>query len=158
MFTNSEALSPFIPHCLEWINTVNEGQNPFAQTEQQIEELYQLAYALYQNQQYQDACHFFRVLILVDPHRIRHWKGFAATLQMQKCYQEALDCYAAIAMRYKESCDAYFYVQVADCYFALKQGEAGLRALQDAQKVAKRNKDNKVIQHVAFMRQRWGNS
>jgi secretion system chaperone SscA len=147
--------SIFSKHVSEWMDHTIQGQNPFTKTPAECEEIYGLAYALYKNKQYQDASHFFRLLLMGQPNEIKYWKGLGASLQMQKFYDEALDCYACIQWSNPKKCDAYFYLQVADCYFALRKVELGLRSLHAAQKIAKQRKDKKVLQHVAFMQERW---
>ena len=138
-------------------NQVVAGQNPYAQvSEEKIKEIYALAYLLYHNQHYGQSSHFFRLLVMMRPSEAKFWKGFGASLQMQKDYEEALSCYLCCShfMSQKQP-DPHLYVHVADCYFALKQVKEGLKALEAAHLIAKKTHDRQILQHVAFMRNQW---
>lgn len=151
----AESASFFDHYALEWIEQLEQGNNPFVQPEEKLEKAYSFAYSLYNNQRYGDACNFFRLLTAAKPSEKKFWKGFGACLQMQKNYHEALNCYACVEMLSQGNADPYLYIQTADCYFALKQTAKGLKALDVAQKKAKRAKDQTVIDHVLFMRDIW---
>jgi secretion system chaperone SscA len=154
---SGRALSLFESTVSDWINQVIEGQNPCSQvSEKKIQEMYALAYLLYRNQHYLQSNHFFRLLVIARPSEAKFWKGFGASLQMQKDYEEALNCYLCCSylMRHDQP-DPYLYVQAADCYFALEQVEAGLKALEAARLIAEKVHDRQILQHVAFMRNRW---
>jgi secretion system chaperone SscA len=141
----------------DWIDQVMEGQNAFAQaSEEKIQELYALAYVLYCKKKYFEASHFFRLLIVVRPLTAKFWKGFGACLQMQKDYDEALNCYLCCSQLTQHGgTDPYLYVHAADCYFALNRQEEGLKALEVAHLSAKQTEDQPVLQHVALMKQMW---
>jgi type III secretion system low calcium response chaperone LcrH/SycD len=139
------------------MDQATEGQHSFAQlSEEKIQELNALAYWLYQNQHYSESSHFFRLLVMVRPLEAKFWKGLGACLQIQKDYEEALYCYFCCSQQMAQNqADPYVYVQTADCYFALKQVDEGLKALEAAHFIAKNIQDERVLQHVAVMQQRW---
>lgn len=144
----------------DWIQQVSEGHNVFTPIfEKNREEIHSLAYVLYHNQRYEESSHFFRLLTIAFPLEAKFWKGLGACLQMQKDYDEALNCYLTCSQLLKEDqLDPYLYVQVADCYFALNEVNVGLKALEKACLMAKKTDDTSILQHVAFMRQRWSQS
>jgi len=118
-----------------------------------IENLHNMAYVYYQNKYYEDADAFFRLLTKLKPENIHYWKGLGACLQMKKNYQDALLCYHHAQNILGESPDAYLYVHIADCHFAMKQSEQGFEILTLAKKRAVN--DKKIIHHIAFMHERW---
>lgn len=143
---------------VDWVKQASENNGSFSQVSQnKIEEMYALAYVLYQHQRYQDARHFFCLLTETSPNEAKFWKGFGACLQMLKDYEGALNCYCCSA-QFSKQIDPYLYVQTADCYFATKQVEAGLKALEIAGNIAKKADNKQVLQHVSFMKQIWATS
>lgn len=146
---------PMQQNFVHWITQASEQCGAFSPvSKEKIEEMYALAYVLYQNRQYQDACHFFRLLTETSPTDVKFWNGFGACLQMLKDYEGALNCYCCSA-QFSKQIDPHVYIQTADCHFALKQVEAGLKALEIAQKIAKKTENKQILQHVAFMKQIW---
>lgn len=125
-------------------------------SEKKIDEIYALAYLLYQKQHYQESSHYFRLLIVLRPAEIKFWKGMGACFQMQMEYEEALNCYMSCFQLNEENrTNPFYYVQIADCYFAQNKKDLGLEALDAAYNYAKRKNDNQILQHVKFMREIW---
>jgi len=125
-------------------------------SKEKSEEIYALAYTLYENLRYEDAGHFFRLLVASNPSEPKFWKGLGATMQMQKDYDEALNCYCCcLQFSVQKQPDPYLYLQTADCHFALKQVDEGLNTLDVAHLIAKKIGDKRVLQHVALMQQVW---
>lgn len=122
---------------------------------EKIEEVYNMAYTYYQNRYYQEADALFRILVSMSPQKAKYWKGLGACLQMKKNYKDALNCYQCAQALLKEMPDAYLDVHSADCYFALKQVEHGLKSLKMAKSKAEKIHDQKILKHVAFMQERW---
>lgn len=120
-----------------------------------MKDAYALAYTLYQNDRYLEASHIFRLLTLAHPSEPKFWNGLGAALQMQRDYQEAIHCYLHCADLAAEKTTPMLYVQMADCYFALKQKDAGLKNLEIAQTKGKKENHTAVLQHVALMQQLW---
>lgn len=153
---SSESFNHFESHVVNWVNQVAEGNNPYAHMkEEKIQEIYALAFLLYRNQRYQDASHFFRLLVASRPAETKYWKGFGACLQMQQEYEQALNCYISAQILNREQPDPYLYVYAADCYFALKRIGEGLKALKAAQLSAEEKNDQQILQHVALMHTLW---
>lgn len=151
-----EVLSLFDNHLIEWMTHLSQGDHLFAQLPpEELQEIYALAYALYGQQHYQEAGYFFRLLIVTQPTEAKYWKAFGSCLQMQKNYEEALNCYMCVYMLKGDLSDPYFYVHTADCYFALKQVELGLKALDTAYLSAKQTNHARILNHVALMREIW---
>lgn len=147
----------FKSYISEWMGPEEtlEG-DPFAQTsEEKIKELYAFAYSFYREKQYEEANPFFRFLVLCRPSEAKYWKGFAACLQMQREYEEAINCYLYAQMLNQDKPDPYLYVHAADCYLALKRVESGLKALEAARISAEDIQDQRVLRHVALMRDLW---
>jgi secretion system chaperone SscA len=120
-----------------------------------VDELYEIAYRLYQNQHYQQAIDFFRLLTAIKPFESKYWKGLGAALQMTQEYQLAIESYICAQTVGKGKPDPYLFIYAADCYFALGQIEDGLNALKGAQWSAEEEQETRALQHVALMRQRW---
>jgi type III secretion system low calcium response chaperone LcrH/SycD len=156
---SNKALSHFESQTTELLHQLSEGQNPFAHlSEEKIQEIHALALFLYRNQHYQNASHFFRLLIASRPSKAKYWKGFGACLQMQQDYEQALNCYISSQYLNQEQPDPYLYLHAADCHFALDQIEAGLNALEAARLIAEEKKDRRILKHVALMRELWSQS
>lgn len=124
-------------------------------TQAQIEEHYRSAFALYQEKAYQAANQAFKLLVLARPFEARHWKALGACLQMQKAYEEAINCYNCALAYSSDPIDLSLYVYTADCYFALKQVANGLKTLETAWFYAEERKDQRLCHHIAFMREQW---
>lgn len=141
----------------DWMNQANEKKGVFSPiSKEKINEIYTLAYILYQNQQYQEARILFRLLIEDHPLEAKLWKGLGACLQMQKDYQEALNCYSyCVSFKNQNEIDPYLYIYIGDCHFALKQIKEGLKALEIAFSNAKKTDNQRILQHVTFMQQIW---
>lgn len=152
---SDEALSPIEEHFVEWAQQLQKGENSFAQPQEKLDEMYAQAYALYEARRYHDAGLFFRLLVAADPTESNYWKSLGACLQMQKNYEEALNCYSCVEMMLGDSTNPYLYIHAADCYFALKQGHHGLRMLERACKKAEKTHDKKIFQHAALLREIW---
>lgn len=118
-----------------------------------IDEMHSMAYVYYQNQYYREADALFRILVAIAPKNHEYWKGLGACLQMKKNYKDALNCYRCAQALLRNKPDPYLDVHTADCYFALKQVEQGLKTLDRAKLIAGKNSD--ILQHVSFMRERW---
>ncbi|MFI5342983.1 MAG: SycD/LcrH family type III secretion system chaperone [Chlamydiales bacterium] len=127
------------------------------QADDKIDEMHSMAYVYYQNKHYQEADALFRILVVIAPQNYKYWKGLGACLQMKKNYKDALNCYRCAQALLKEKPDPYLDVHTADCHFALKQIEEGLKALERAKSTAKKQPNQAILQHVSFMRERWNN-
>lgn len=124
--------------------------------ENRLQEGYALAYTLYSQKHYQEALHYFRILVLIRPSEAKYWRGLGSTLQMLKMYEEALNCYSGAQILALEEIDPLIYVYAADCFFALNRIKAGLDSLLIAKKQAKITQDKSILKHIAFMQEAWG--
>ena len=120
-----------------------------------IEEAHRMAYVYYQNKHYREADALYRLLVAACPQNHIYWKGLGACLKMKNNYKDALNCYRCAQALLKDQPDPYLEVHAADCYFALKQIEQGLKALDRAKLIAMKQNDQAILQHVSFMRERW---
>lgn len=117
------------------------------------EELYQYGYHLYNHGKYAESSEFFQALTQLDPHDYDHWVGLGAAKQMQQLYQEALVAYTTASIL--KSTDPALYFHMANCCFALKYIEQGLKALDAAESLA--NNNQALISQLAILRQAWCN-
>jgi type III secretion system low calcium response chaperone LcrH/SycD len=124
---------------------------------EKIAEIYALAYRLYQEQQYQKAIEFFRLLTSADPFDSKYWKGLGAALQMAGDHTTAIQSYICAQMTHKGPPDLYVFIYAADCYFTLGQIELGLKALKGASLNAEEQNNTRVVEHVQLMRKQWSN-
>jgi secretion system chaperone SscA len=153
---SSEACSQFDEQIEKWVQQRMKGNHSLSDIAQEkVQEMEALAHFLYRNEEYQDASHFFRLLAFARPSISKYWKGLGACLQMLQEYDEAINCYASSHILNQEETDPYLYVHAADCYFALKQKEEGLKALEAACLSAEKTKDPRISRHVTLMRELW---
>lgn len=153
---SDEALNHMQTHLMHWISQVNDKRYVLdLMTEEKAQEIYTLAYFLYQKKEYQDASYFFRLLVVARPSKSKYWKSLGACLQMLRNYEEGLNCYIYAQTLKKKEPDPYLYVYAADCYFALKRIKEGLKSLDAAHLYAEKTHDTPVLKHVAFMREQW---
>lgn len=120
-----------------------------------ILEIYHQAYHLYRDQDYAKAANLFRVLTVVNPLEAKYWKALGACSHMLQDYEHAIRCYICTQALYKDQPDPYLYVHAADCYFSIGQIEQGLMALEGAQHRAEEQQDEKILRHVALMKEQW---
>ncbi len=96
-------------------------------SQEQFEALYAVAYNTYVAGKYEDAASFFGILMSIQPFDARVYMGFAASLQMQKNYENA-------ALFYQWACgidqqDPNPMYHSAECYMAMKDIPAAKSAL-----------------------------
>lgn len=142
-----------------WLQVLIEGKSPFKEaTVKEKEEMYAVGFALYEKQKYNEASFFFRALATIDPSNIRFWKALGASLQMTNDLEGALNCYlATIYLIGDNQRDSILYIHAADCYFALQRKDEGLQALKMAEMGNLKDKDEKIQEHISFMRTLWDN-
>ena len=92
--------------------------------------LYAMAYELYRNGKYEDAKTFFRLLALANSFERKYWMGLAASYQMLKDYEKALECYSAAAIQ--DPSDPYAHWHAADCFFHSDNVVKAKEALESA--------------------------
>lgn len=156
-----ESFGQFETDLIEWMNQFTQaGENNqlIDVTPQKEKELYYMAYHLYRDQQYREASYFFRLLVTARPSEPKYWKGLGACLQMKQEHADALNCYIYAQLLYRDQPDPYLYIYAADCYFALKQIAAGLKALEAARLCGEEKRDARILKHVALMKALWTNA
>lgn len=135
------------------LNFVQEGNN-VPLSEESLSTLYTLAYELYNNGKYEDAKQFFRFLTIGNAFDRRFWIGLAASYQMLKDYQAAIECYSVAAIQ--EPNDPYIHWYAATCFFNSSQVVKGLQALNSARTVATENNScSELIPQIDLMQQVW---
>lgn len=141
---------------MEWVSQLAEEKKPFAHiSEEKINEMYALAYFLYRQKHFFDSSCIFRQLTVARPAVSRYWKGLGACLQMEKEYEDALNCYASAQLLNGKNPDPYLYLHAADCYFALSNKENGCIALKSARQSAEKINDQRLLHHVKLMQEIW---
>ncbi len=136
-------------------DTIDRSEILTQVSSRKIEELHHMAYVYYQNKRFREASAIFRLLVTLRADDKGYWKGLGACLQMKKNYDDALVCYQNVQDLLQNEPDAYLYVHMADCHFAMKQLNEGFHFLDLAKKRAQKTKEKKIIHHVSFMHERW---
>lgn len=100
---------------------INEGkvlQEIIGYTHETMEKFYQIAYKLFQHQQYQEAGDAFIFLTTLNPYVYNYWLGLGMSEQLSNKYDGALIAYAtAILIKVENPLPHY---HSASCYLALK--------------------------------------
>lgn len=112
------------------METAEQEVSPFLNvSEKGIEALYAFGYHLYENGLYQKALHFFRSLTLLSPKNAKYWKSLAATYQMLRDFDRAVEAYGVAALLEQE--DPLNHWHASECFIALKK-EAEANEATDA--------------------------
>jgi type III secretion system low calcium response chaperone LcrH/SycD len=131
-FENLEAyVEHFIPTRLAKSDTL---QQAFAVTTYEMEEIYQEAYQLYDEDLYMEAADIFRWLVVFNPFVGKYWMGLAASLHVCGSYDKALHAYALSALLDSEN--PYPHYHAYECYLALNDKNEAEKALNLAYKRA----------------------
>lgn len=93
---------------------------------------YEEAYLAYERKDYEVASLLFAKLTSLEPLVAKYWKGVAASLQMEKKFEDALKAWSMLALLEADSAVPHFHA--AECLLALNQKEEGIKALALAQK------------------------
>jgi type III secretion system low calcium response chaperone LcrH/SycD len=133
-----------------------QSQNETEETHLLAQELYDFGYHYYENGKYPEATDFFTVLTDIDSENPKSWIGLAASLQMQKDYNEAILAYSNAAFLDPNNPEIFFHA--ANCCFSLDLVSEGINALDTAEEIAK-NKPNcgAMIQQFTTLREMWSN-
>lgn len=124
-------------------------------TDEAKEKLYSLAYEYYNFGKYEDASDLFRLLMQMSPNDERFWLGGGACFQQQKEYNQAIAHYAFAAIQFGNN--PYFPFHSAECLLALQQVDAGMKALNDAKKIAEQNKKQyaNMLNEIEILKAVW---
>lgn len=118
---------------------------------EKMKELYEFAYYLYQDKQYQKASQVFSLLTVANPVERKYWKALGGTQQMLNEYEKAIQSYVCAQILSPGQSDPYLYIYIADCRFALDQHKEGLKMLEGAKAIAKEQNNEDVLNHVSLM-------
>jgi len=149
---NLEAyLDDFVPNLLLKSETL---QRAFAVSDQEMESLYEEAYAFYEQNKFVQAADLFRWLVLLNPYVERSWMGLAACQQLLKLYENALKAYAIATLLDKNDPLPHFHA--FECYVALNDHVEALKALDAAYQCAKKHQPqyNALLEKIEHLRER----
>lgn len=99
-------------------------------SDETMEAVYALAFNQYNNGKYEDADKLFSFLTTFDPTMKKFWMGLAATRQMRKDYENAINCYSMAAVLDIE--DPLPPLRAADCHLILGNRTQAINALTEA--------------------------
>jgi|SRR5579862_2159599 len=109
------------------------------------EELYGIAFQLYELGNYPHAGQFFKKLVLCNPFAEKYWRGLASCHQMQKEYLAAIQAWTSSALL--EDKDPLPHFHAAECLFSLGEKEEALHALQAAESLLTRNEQHALLRN-----------
>jgi len=92
--------------------------------------IYAAAFGHYETGSFEEASQLFTQLILADPYTEKHWRGLAASLQMEKKYEESLHAWAICALLAEN--DPLVHFHAAECLLSMKNKKEALKALDVA--------------------------
>jgi type III secretion system low calcium response chaperone LcrH/SycD len=117
-------LEDFVPNVLLKNETL---QRAFSITDQEMRELYKLAYKHYQAKNYSLAFEHYRFFVILNPFETSYWMGYGACLQLLKQPEKALAAYATCTLldEYDPICHYHAY----ECYMAMDNAEEARKAL-----------------------------
>jgi len=122
-------------------------------SKEDINSLYSLGYGLYNSGDLAEAETIFRRLILAEPLIQRNWIGFAATLQMEDQFHEALSGWSMACLLNDEDPLPHFHA--AECYLSLKNTSEALAALTACEERLKDQHKHLRIK-IDALREIWG--
>lgn len=109
------------------------------------EELYGVAFQLYELGNYPHAEQYFKKLVLCNPFTEKYWRGLASCYQMQKEYLAAVHAWTSSALL--EDKDPLPHFHAAECLFSLGEKEEALQALQAAESLLTRNEEHTLLRN-----------
>jgi type III secretion system low calcium response chaperone LcrH/SycD len=124
-----------------------------ALSKEAIENLYAVAYSLYNNGKYQDAANCFRILMVASPKDARHLMGLGASQHMLQQFQDAANTYALASFLDKEN--PYPHLHAAECYWEIGKTEIAFSALESARQLVKQTKYQDVISRTDVLQTAW---
>lgn len=97
---------------------------------EQIEAMYAQAYRLYNTGKYEEAIHFFRMLVALDPTEGKYALGMGACFHMMKEYENAANIYMTASVLDSNNPIPLFHA--SDCYIQMKDPASALFVLDMA--------------------------
>lgn len=114
-------------------------ENPLLFSPEEAECLYGAASQAYEAGVYAEAQEKFQLLVRGSPLEAKYWHGFAASYQVERRFEEAMQGWSMVILLDQKDATAYFHA--AECLFALGKKEEAQKALLLAEE-----KDNGVLQ------------
>lgn len=102
---------------------------------QVAEGMYAQAYRFYNTGKYEEACHLFRLLIMLDSTEPKYTMGLAACFHMMKNYRAAVEMYTLCAIVDPQNPVPHYHS--SDCFIQMADKASALVALQMALKRTK---------------------
>jgi type III secretion system low calcium response chaperone LcrH/SycD len=99
-------------------------------SDDEMTNLYNAAFHLYESHEYTDAANAFVFLISLNAHKYHYWLGLGMATQMSGNFEAAIDSYEMAAIYEVESPTPYFYL--AKCLFAMHERQSAMQALEIA--------------------------
>ena len=143
--------------CLEQGKPLNALQF----SNEDLENLYGLAYHCYQAKDLEKAKDLFHQLVLSKPLEKKYWMGFAASYQCKGDFLEALKGWAMAALLDHEDPNPHFYA--SECYLSLNQLKEAKKALLCAKRSLRKEDENlkdkiTCLENILEMRQNQGDA
>lgn len=116
--------------------------------------LYSMGYNFYKNGKYSEAAGCFSFLVLADSNSPKYWMGFGSSQMMTGNYEEALTSFGLASELDVHNPQPHF--NAAECFFALQRGALALKALDNAEQLAKANNNNQdLLSRITALRESW---
>lgn len=112
--------------------------------------LYEMAFQLYEVEQYKKSEEVFRRLVIAKPGEPNFWQGLASSLQMQGKYDEALVPWSMFCIVDPENPLPHYYA--AECLFSIGQREQALKALKASEV---RDMQGEFLTKIGLLRRAW---
>ena len=103
--------------------------------EKYAELFYALAYDCYQKNQFEKAHKFFTLLVTYDPKTAKYLKGWGATSELLKKYEEAMVAYFTLAT--VEPTELSHMLHLAKAFYKLNRPEEAVHCLEGIEKLSK---------------------
>ncbi len=126
------------------------------QQEETFEELYGMAYLLFQQGKYPYAVHTFRLLTALAPEDSRIWFGLGASLQMSQAYQEAIEAFI-LADAWSTTKDPRPPFHAAECCISMGKNKEAQKALVEAKKRAINENTPPLLDRITLYEKRNAN-
>jgi type III secretion system low calcium response chaperone LcrH/SycD len=128
----SEAIGAFLKEMLQ-LHFQGEAilQEACGLSNSSLETLYEQAYDSYTKGKGMEAARYFGLLIALNPFQQKFWMGLAASQQLEKKYDKALQAYALAALL--DDRDPIPHYHAAQCYLAMGNKKDAIKALELAE-------------------------
>jgi type III secretion system low calcium response chaperone LcrH/SycD len=115
------------------------------------EQVYALAFSLYQSGDYQKAETAFRLLCARQPLKPKYWIGLGATLQQDQNYPEAMNAWAMASLIEPE--DPYPHFHAAECAISIENLNEARLALMEAEK--RITAEHPLMERIPLLKKMW---